>query len=279
MNAKEFYAGIFSRHAVPYRTRVDRLMKSGEAKSRFAVMDAVRARRGMRILDLACGPGTITIPMAQEMSGEGEVIGVDLADGMLEAARQASLGKGLPVRFLKVDLEVLQFQPQTFDAVTCAHGLQFVPNLGRALREVHRVLKTRGTFAASLPASSGSAPNPAREALDRILDARLGTAPEPEDTGATRGLVSEPDRLQAAAVQAGLRAVEVERLEGETTWENPVEFATLSLSWWSHAARTEGLSTHVRDLLLADATRAVEEVVGPGPFQVPSNTLVLRAQA
>jgi len=279
MNAKEFYPGVFSRHAAPYRARVERLMRSGEAMSRFAVMDAVRARRGMRILDLACGPGTITIPMAQEMSGEGEVIGVDLAEGMLDVAREASLGKGLPVRFLKMDLEVLQFPPQTFDAVTCAHGLQFAPNLGRALREARRVLKTRGMLAASVPVGSGPGPSPAEEALNRILDARLGKSPAPEDAAATRAIVNDPDRFQSAAVQAGLRAVEVERLDSETTWENPVQFATMSLSWWSYAARAEGLSAHVRDLLIGEATRAVEEVMGPGSFVIPTAAHLLKAEA
>lgn len=278
MNAKEFYPGVFSRQAGPYRARVERLMKSGEAMSRFAVMDAVHVRRGMRILDLACGPGTITIPMAREMSGEGEVIGIDLADGMLEAAHQAALGKGLPLRFMKMDMEVLQFPPQTFDAVTCAHGIQFAPNLGRTLREVRRVLKARAAFAASVPTAPRE-PSPAEEALTRVLDARLGEGPLPEDSAGTRAIVKDPDRLQSAAVQAGLRAVEVERIDGQTSWETPRQFATMSLTWWSYAARTESLSDHVRELIIDEATRAVEEVMGGGSFPVPSSAHLLKAES
>ncbi len=279
MNAKDFYPGVFSRNAAHYRARAERLMKSGEATSRFALMDAVRPRRGMRILDLACGPGTITIPMAREMAGEGEVIGVDLADGMLEAARAAALGKGLPVRFLKMDIEVLQFPPHSFDAVTCAHGLQFAPNLGKVLREARRVLKIRGKFAASVPTEARPTdPSPAEEALELLLDTRLGKAAAPEDTEGTRALVNDPDRFQSVAVQAGLRAVEVERIDSETSWENAAQYVTMSLSWWRNAARTEGLSATERDVLVAEATRAVEEVVGTGSFMVPSHAYLLKAE-
>ena len=279
MKAKDFYAGVFSRNAGPYQARVEKLMRSGEATSRFAVMDAVRARRGMRILDLACGPGTISIAMAKEMSGEGEVVGIDLADGMLDAARAASLGKGLPVRFMKMDMEVLQFPAQSFDAVTCAHGLQFAPNLGRVLREARRVLKTRGRLAASVPVGPGANPSPAQAALDKLLDARLGEAPGPEDGAATRAIVSDPDRFQAAAVQAGLRAVEVERIDSDVGWDSATQFATSSLTWWSYAARTEALSEHVRELIVGEAARAVEEVVGTGPFTVSGTAYLLKAEA
>lgn len=280
MKAKEFYPGVFSRHAAAYRTRVDKLMRSGEATSRFAVIDAVRPRRGMRILDLACGPGTISIPMAQEMAGEGEVIGVDLADGMLAAARAAALGKGLPVRFMKMDMEVLQFPAQAFDAVTCAHGLQFAPRLGHVLREARRVLKPRGVLAASIPTAATPADKDLAEAaLSSVLDTRLGKAPAPEDGEGTRALVADADRLRALAVQAGLRAVVVEPIESATGWESPRDFASLSLSWWSYAARLEGLSDHVRELLIAEAARKVEEAVGPGAFVVRSFGHFLRAEA
>lgn len=280
MKAKEFYPGVFSRNAAHYRASAERLMQSGEAMSRFALMDAVRPRGGMRILDLACGPGTITIPMAREMSGEGEVIGVDLADGMLEIARAAALGKGLPVRFMKMDIEVLQFPPHSFDAVTCAHGLQFAPNLGKVLREARRVLKTRGKFAASVPTEARPTdPSPAEEALNRLLDTRLGKAPAPEDMEGTTALLNDPDRLQSLAVQAGLRAVEVERIEGETSWADPMQFATMTLIRWSYAARAESLSANDREVLIAAAAGAVEDATGSGSFVVPNAAYLLKAEA
>ena len=83
MNSKEYLTGVFSRSAPAYRARLDEAMRKGEAAGRDAVLDYLKPRPGMRILDLACGPGTLTIPMAKTLNGDGEVIGIDLAEGMV----------------------------------------------------------------------------------------------------------------------------------------------------------------------------------------------------
>src|ERR1700730_15017579 len=196
-------------------------MRKGQAAGRDAVLDYVRARPGMRILDLCCGPGTMTIPLARELNGTGEVIGVDLADGMLEIARKAGGGRSLPVRFLHMDVEQLQFPPATFDAAACGHGLHFLPNLGRGLREVRRVLKPKGRFGASVPPSDGPHPSPAVAAFRASFD--KPPRPQPE-LAAPRAVLDDLDRLTAAALGAGFRFAETELVEIESSWESPEHF-------------------------------------------------------
>ena len=135
-------------------------------------------------------------------------------------------------------------------------------------------------FAASVPTEARPTdPSPAEEALKLLLDTRLGNAPAPKDTEGTRALLNDPDRLQSLAVQAGLRAVEVERIEGETSWADPKQFATMTLSRWSYAARAESLSANDREVLIAEAARAVEDVTGSGSFVVPNAAYLLKAEA
>src|SRR5260370_5019830 len=123
-------------------------MNRGEAKGRQRLLDLVEARPGMRILDLACGPGNLSRRLATLVAPDGEVIGVDLASGMLERARMAAPPNA---RFEVMDIEDLKFDDSSFDAAVCGHGLQFVPRLDRALGKARRVLRGRSRFAASVP--------------------------------------------------------------------------------------------------------------------------------
>ena len=279
LKSKEYLTGVFSRNAESYRLRLEEAMRKGQAAGRDALLDYVRARPGMRVLDLCCGPGTLTIPLARDLNGVGEVIGVDLADGMLEIARKAGGGRSLPVRFLHMDVEQLQFPPATFDAAACGHGLHFLPNLGRGLREVRRVLKPKGRFGASVPPSDGPNPSPAVAAFRASFDKRLGPAKPQPELAATRAVLDDLDRLTAAALGAGFRFAETELVEIESSWESPEHFAESNASWWACAARLEGLSDHVRGLIVKEAARKVREVTGDGSFTTPARAHVLRAEA
>ncbi len=279
MKSKEYLSGVFSRNAPAYRQRLEEAMRKGQAAGRDAILDYLKPRPGMRILDLACGPGTLTLPMARALNGGGEVIGVDLAEGMLAVARQAAGGRSLPVRFLRMDIENLQFPAATFEAVSCGHGLHFLPNLGRALREVRRVMKPKARFAASIPPADGPDPSPAVDAFRKAIDKRLGPAPAQPELAETRTILGDLDRFAAAALAAGFRFAETERVEVETSWDGPGHYAAVNSSWWAFAARLEGLSEHVQQMVVDEAADAVRQVTGEAPFLAPAAAHVLRAEA
>src|SRR6202011_166281 len=111
---------------------------------RMRVLELVDAQPGMRILDLACGPGTLTRRLAPRVAPDGEVVGVDLAPGMIELARAADIPNS---RFEVMDIEQLSFPDAMFDAAACGHGIQFAPRLGVALGEARRVLRPAGRLA------------------------------------------------------------------------------------------------------------------------------------
>ncbi|HVC99584.1 MAG TPA: class I SAM-dependent methyltransferase [Candidatus Dormibacteraeota bacterium] len=278
MSTKDKLTGVFSRHAEAYRSRLDEWMAKGQAAGRDTILDYVKPRPGMRILDLACGPGTLTIPMASELNGSGEVVGIDLAQGMLDTARAALAGRSLPVRFLRMDIESLQFPLASFDAATCGHGLHFLPNFGRALAGVRRVLKNRARFAASLPGPDRGGPDAPGALLAAAFDARLGKSEAPPELARTRALVADLDQLSHAALAAGFRIAEAETVAVEVTWDSPVHFVTVQANWWANARRLEGLSEHVRELVLKEAADQLEKSLGGGPFTTTDTANVLRAE-
>jgi SAM-dependent methyltransferase len=98
-------------------------------------------RPGMRVLDVGCGPGTITLGLAEAVA-PGEVVGVDIVEDRLHLARAAAEERALAnVRFEPGDIHRLPFGEGEFDAAL-AHGvLEHLPDPLAALGEMRRVLR------------------------------------------------------------------------------------------------------------------------------------------
>ncbi|WP_234426158.1 class I SAM-dependent methyltransferase, partial [Streptomyces kebangsaanensis] len=101
----------------------------------------------MRILDIGCGPGTITADLA-ELVPDGHVTGVDRAAGVLERARATAGERGLSnVDFAVADVHALEYPDDTFCVVHAHQVLQHVGDPVRALREMRRVTRPGGYVA------------------------------------------------------------------------------------------------------------------------------------
>jgi len=273
VKSKELFPGIFSRNAVAYSSRLNGLMQRGEARGRQRVIELVDARPGMRILDLACGPGNLSRRLAALVSPGGELVGVDLAPGMVEVARAA----GIPsARFEVMDIEKLACDDGSFDAATCGHGLQFAGDLGQALREARRVLRAGGRLAASVPLSDDG--NTVWRDLDAVIDRWLPPAPRAIDQQPTRATVGDPIALRQAALDAGFRSAQVELVEEAVRWESAEQLVSMFASWWDCAARIEGVDAERRDGFLEEATVALKRE-HPGPIETTGRNHVLLAEA
>jgi SAM-dependent methyltransferase len=87
--------------------------RAKEAVDRVAISPLLKVTAGTTVLDLACGPGTYTAPMARQGA---EVTGVDLSEAMLARARRACAEAG--VRALLVRADMRDFvEPESFDLV------------------------------------------------------------------------------------------------------------------------------------------------------------------
>src|SRR2546421_4675039 len=252
--AKDLYPGTFSRHAAEYKRRLDEVMARSESRGRAAVIDWVDPRPGKRILDLACGPGTLTYRLARDVSPDGEVVGIDLAPGMIELARRDA-PTGLPVRFELMDMEELRFPDAEFDAAVCGHGWQFVPALLRALREARRVIRPGARMAASVPVDP-TQPSEAQAILERAVGGWLPPAPRARDQYVTRRTVEDEDAFAAIARQAGFREANVARFEESTTWRSPQHYIDMASGWWSMGTRLDAVPTDERAALLVRGVRA-----------------------
>jgi SAM-dependent methyltransferase len=129
-------------------------------------------RPGMSLLDIGCGPGTITVDLARAVA-PGQVLGVDTAPEVIDlAARDAqdALGAGPPnLSFAVADVYALDARDDTFDVVHAHQVLQHVPDPVRALREMRRVCAPDGLVAARDSDYAAFAWYPADPLLDEWL--------------------------------------------------------------------------------------------------------------
>lgn len=94
------------------------------------MLAASRVSRGQRVLDVACGTGVLA--RATAVRPDGEVIGLDINEGMLAVARQ----KGAEVTWRQGQAESLPFIDDSFDTIVSQFGLMFFEDRRAALREM-----------------------------------------------------------------------------------------------------------------------------------------------
>ncbi|RDG39395.1 class I SAM-dependent methyltransferase [Streptomyces corynorhini] len=102
---------------------------------------------GQDVLDVGCGPGTITADLAA-LVAPGTVTAVDAEAGVLDKAREAAASAGADnVRFAVADVHALDFPDDSFDVVHAHQVLQHVGDPVGALRELRRVCRPGGVVA------------------------------------------------------------------------------------------------------------------------------------
>jgi ubiquinone/menaquinone biosynthesis C-methylase UbiE len=100
-----------------------------------------------QVLDVGCGPATLTVDLARHVPG-GAVIGVDASAAVLDSARELAAGSGLSnVSFQQANAYELPFADDTFDVVFAHQLLQHLSDPLAALREMKRVAKPGGIVA------------------------------------------------------------------------------------------------------------------------------------
>jgi len=106
-----------------------------------------RLAPGMRLLDVGCGPGTITTGLARAVA-PGEAIGIEVVPDVLVQAREHAASEGVTnLRFEEASVYALPYEDASFDVAHAHQVLQHLAQPEDAAREVLRVLRPGGLFA------------------------------------------------------------------------------------------------------------------------------------
>lgn len=103
---------------------------------------------GQRVLDFGCGPGAISMGLAEAVAPGGEMHGIDMEESQIESARAMAKEHGVANATFHVgDVTDLPFADAFFDVAYCHNVLMHVPDTQAVLAEVKRVLKPGGIIA------------------------------------------------------------------------------------------------------------------------------------
>lgn len=100
---------------------------------------------GMSVLDIGCGPGRVTIPVAKQVGPDGEVVAIDIQPGMLRRAREKASVAGISnIRFVELAAGTGQLDRNRYDRALLVTVLGEIPDREAALAEIYDALKPGG---------------------------------------------------------------------------------------------------------------------------------------
>lgn len=232
-----------------------------------------RISPGARVLDLACGVGDPAFSIADLIGPQGYVLGLDIAEAMVEGAQIWAKEHDVPnVQFRSISNELdLEVTDQSFDLCTCRHGLMFMPNPELALQALAVATKKEGRVTIS---TWGIPQNSPVFSLPGQIISKYVSLPKPDSNAPGLFSLSTQDIHKELFETAGLVDVESE------IFDCPVLIAETPEDMWEKITTMGGpmvkilkdLPSNVRETIKLDMIETLYT-----KFQ--NNQVVLTAEA
>jgi SAM-dependent methyltransferase len=192
-------------------------------------MGRLGLKGGESVIEIGCGAGALTLPLAAAVGEHGRVVAVDIAEPMLAAARQRIEERGLRNVTLHLgDAQVFGFEPAAFDLVTSRMGVMFFADPAAAFRNIATALKPGGrlVFACWGPLAENRHWLVAHDVVVRHL------GPPPPHPAHEPGPMAfaDPDYVRGFLTAAGFAAISVDRAHPTIIGGSPDEEARQALS-------------------------------------------------
>ncbi|GGW25020.1 MULTISPECIES: class I SAM-dependent methyltransferase [Streptomyces] len=201
---------------------------------------------GDRVLDVGCGRGACVFPAAERVGPEGRVVGIDVAEAMIEeATKEAALRDAAMVELRVMDGEHPDFAPHSFDVVLGSYSVIFLPDAPTALARYAPLLSPGGRLAFTSPVFSDDTfpflPPVFTELIPRELLLDLPPQWQPEQLQQRfNSWLADPRDLTRTLERCGFQEV--------TVVDEPVTLVAESgLAWvdWSHTQGMRLLWNHL----------------------------------
>jgi SAM-dependent methyltransferase len=234
------------------------------------LLDAVDTREGMRVLDVACGPGFV----AEAAKARGAIAtGIDFSPEMIAIAR----ARCPEIEFRRGDAQRLAFDDGRFDAVMMNFGILHLPHPERAFADAARVLRAGGRYAFTVWADPGESPGAAivqqAVAAHGRLDVDLPQGPD----HLRHGRLADWQRLLGRCGFAP-ESVTLERITAE--WDVPTDFFLFEAERHAGVRTAALLAAQTPEALAAierQVTQSVRAFATGDGFAIPYTAYVVAA--
>jgi SAM-dependent methyltransferase len=241
------------------------------------LLDEVGVAPGWAVLDVACGPGTVSRLAAGRVGPAGRVTGCDLSPAMLALAQtKPPVAGGGPITYRQCPADALDVADCTFDVVLCQQGLQFFPDRVAALAEMRRSLKADGRVGVAVWCAIEECPP--FEGVALALGDILGEECELAYRNGPWGL-ADAGQLARLFGAAGFRDVDLRRHTLPVVFDGGPAQLLATLPHTSIASQMAALDERGRADLLAAAEEHLRPMLQDGQVHSSAASHVVRATA
>ncbi len=233
---------------------------------------------GEKVLEIGCGTGALTAPVAEAIGEHGRLVAVDISEPMLGAARQRIAERGLRnVTLLHGDAQVFEFEPAAFDLATSRMGIMFFADPAAAFRNIGGALKPGGrlVFACWAPLAENRHWLISYEiALRHLGPPAPAPAHEPSPLA-----FADPDYIRGVLTAAGFAGITVERAHPTIIGGSPEEEARQALLMGPTARLIEQKQPDepTRQTIAREIEAAFTAEARTGPIRLPATIFLVAA--
>jgi SAM-dependent methyltransferase len=162
---------------------------------------------GNRVLDVGCGAGAVTLAIGRKLGPQGQCVGIDISQPLIDAARDRAARAGATATFLRADAQRYAFEPATFDAIVSRFGIMFFDDSVRAFENLRRAARTDAAL--RFLAWRSPAENPFMTTTERAAAPFLPNLPPRQPDAPGQFAFADPDRVRRILEESGWAEVDI----------------------------------------------------------------------